>query len=225
MNLKDWAEEDRPREKLLLKGATALSDAELLAILIGSGSRTQTAVELSRDILHQLANNDLNELGKKNLAQLMDFKGIGEAKAISIVAALELGRRRRAAEINQKPQISCSRDVYELMNHLGDLPHEEFWVLLLNRAAKLTAKELISKGGISEVSADIKLIVRATVHNLASSVILCHNHPSGNLKPSQSDLQLTQRIKQALSHFDTVLSDHLIITDNGYYSFADDGIL
>jgi DNA repair protein RadC len=226
LSIKDWAEEDRPREKLLAKGERALSDAELLAILIGSGSRTQSAVELSRDILKQLANNDLNELGKKSINQLMDFKGIGEAKAITIVAALELGRRRRAAEATIRTQISSSRDVFEMMQPvLGDLPHEEFWIVLLNRANKVIGKEAISKGGVTATVVEIKPVLKRMIETYASGVILCHNHPSGSLQPSSADIQLTKRLSDAAKIIETNVLDHLIVTDTSYYSFADEGMM
>ena len=226
LSIKDWAEEDRPREKLLTLGERVLSDAELIAILIGSGSRNQSAVELSRDILKQLANNDLNELGKKSINELMKFKGIGEAKAITIVAALELGRRRRAAEATIRTQITGSSDAFEIMQPiLGDLPHEEFWIILLNRANKVISKEAISKGGVTATVVEIKPVLKRLVETYASGVILCHNHPSGSLKPSSADIQLTKRLVDAAKIIESSVLDHLIITDNGYYSFADEGML
>lgn len=226
LSIKDWAEEDRPREKLLALGERVLSDAELIAILIGSGSREQSAVELSRNILKQLANNDLNELGKKSINELMKFKGIGEAKAITIVAALELGRRRRAAEATVRTLIKSSGDIFEIMQPiLGDLPHEEFWIILLNRANKVINKEPISKGGVTATVVEIKPVLIRLIETYASGVILCHNHPSGSLKPSSADIQLTKRLSEAAKIIETNVLDHIIITDAGYYSFADEGML
>lgn len=222
LSIKQWAEEDRPREKLLHKGATALSDAELIAILLGSGSRNESAVDLARRVL-LTADNNLNNLGKKNIADLMKLKGIGEAKAITIVAAMELGRRRKAAEINTRKHITGSQDIYEMMLPLlGDLPHEEFWLLLLNRANVVIRKEQISIGGLSSTVVDVKKILKLTIENLATSIIICHNHPSGNLQPSHADHNITQQIKEAAQLIDTNLLDHIIVTDNGYYSFADE---
>lgn len=226
LSIKDWAEKDRPREKLLALGERVLSDAELIAILIGSGSREQSAVELSRDILKQLANNDLNELGKKSINELMKFKGIGEAKAITIVAALELGRRRRAAEATTRTLIKSSSDIFEIMQPiLGDLPHEEFWIILLNRANKVIGKEPISKGGVTATVVEIKPVLKRLIETYASGIILCHNHPSGSLKPSSADIQLTKRLSEAAKIIETNVLDHLIIADNSYYSFADEGMM
>lgn len=225
IGIRSWAEEDRPREKLLGKGRHILSEAELIAILIGSGSKNETAVELSKRILASTANN-LNELGKLSVKDLLKFKGIGEAKAISIVAALELGRRRREADLLKKDKISCSKDVFDIMNvKMADLPHEEFWLLLLNRANMVVKKELISRGGVAGTVVDTKIIFKSAVENYASSIIICHNHPSGNLKPSEADIRITKTIKEAGKIMEVPLFDHLIITDGGYYSFADEGLL
>jgi DNA repair protein RadC len=210
ISIKAWAEEDRPREKLNAQGRRALSDAELIAILIGSGSRTETAVELSKRILHHY-DNDLQRLGKVSMSELSKFKGIGEAKAISIIAALELGRRRTETEIKVPETITGN--------------HEEFWILLLSRSCKIIAKELISKGGLSGTVADPKIIFSIALQHQASSIILAHNHPSGNLKPSQQDIDLTRKIHQAGKILDIGVLDHLIITDGGFYSFADEGLL
>ena len=225
LNIKSWAEEDRPREKLSGKGKASLSDAELIAILIGSGNREETAVELSKRILNSVDNN-LNELGKMDISSLISFKGIGEAKAISIVAALELGRRRKDSAAMHKSTISSSNDAYlEIADVLADLPHEEFWILMLNRANKVVAKKNVSKGGVSGTIADAKMIFKPALEKLASSIILCHNHPSGNLKPSDADIKLTSKLKAAGTSLDIPVLDHLIIGDNAYYSFADEGIL
>ncbi|MDQ3047429.1 MAG: DNA repair protein RadC [Bacteroidota bacterium] len=225
LGIKAWAEEDRPREKLILKGRHVLSEAELIAILIGSGSRSETAVELSKRILSSSGNN-LNELSKLNVKELTKFKGIGEAKAISIVAALELGRRRKETERLKKDKIIASSDAYEIMKPLMlDLPHEEFWLLMLSRANEVIRKEQISKGGVAGTVVDTKIIFKAAIETYASSIIICHNHPSGNLKPSDADIRLTKNIKEAGKVMEIPLLDHIIFTDNGYYSFGDEGLL
>lgn len=224
-NIKSWAEEDRPREKLILKGRNALSDAELIAILIGSGSRKETAVQLSKKILSSI-NNDLNKLGKLTISDLTKFNGIGEAKAISIIAALELGRRRKDAESEKKEIIKSSNDAYTIMlNVLSDLPHEEFWVVYLNRKNEVLKKENISKGGINGTVADVKIIFKHAIEQLASSIVLFHNHPSGSLTPSNEDIKLTKKIKETGVLMDTAVIDHIIIGEKKYYSFADEGIL
>lgn len=223
--IKSWAEEDRPREKLLLKGKAALSDAELLGILIGSGIQNRTAVDLAKEILRHVE-NDLNLLAKLSVKELSKFKGIGEAKAITIVAALELGRRRKETESREKPRITSSRDSFEALRpYFQDLPHEEFWVLLLNRANQVIRPLQISAGGVSGTVADPKLIFKAAVEHLASSLILAHNHPSGNLQPSQADRDLTKKLRGAGQLLDTPVLDHLILADHRYLSFADEGIL
>jgi len=225
ISIKAWAEEDRPREKLISQGRRALSDAELIAILIGSGSRDESAVKLSKRILHHY-DNDLQRLGKVSVAELSKFKGIGEAKAISIIAALELGRRRGDTEIKAPEIVNGSRSVYNVLRrHLVDLNHEEFWILLLSRNCKIIAKELISKGGLSGTVADPKIIFHIALQHQASSIIMAHNHPSGNLKPSQQDIDLTRKIHQAGRILDIGVLDHLIITDGGYFSFADEELL
>jgi DNA repair protein RadC len=225
LSIKAWAEEDRPREKLLLKGKSALTDAELLGILIGSGIQNMTAVELGKVIL-QSVGNDLNQLARLNVKDLSKFKGIGEAKAITIVSALEMGRRRKNAEIPERPRITCSRDAYEVLKpHLLDLPHEEFWVLLLNRANQVMKCERISSGGVSGTVADPKMIFKAALENLSSAIILSHNHPSGNLTPSEADKNLTKRLREAGTYLEIPVLDHVIFTDNGYLSFADEGLL
>jgi DNA repair protein RadC len=223
-NLKilNWAEEDRPREKLLLKGRAALSDAELIGILIGSGTRSMSAVDLSKHILNSTG-NDLNELARLNVKDLQKFKGIGEAKAISIISALELGRRRKESEPVKKAKITSSEDIYNLMKpNLMDLSHEEFWVILLNRANHVLKKVQISSGGVSGTVADPKLIFKTALENLASSIILVHNHPSGNLKPSEADDSLTKKLKYAGALLDIPVLDHIIFTNNKYFSFADE---
>lgn len=224
VGIKSWAEEDRPREKLMEKGRHALTEAELIAILISSGSKNETAVELSKRILGSVS-NDLNDLGKLSINELIKFKGIGEAKAISIVAALELGRRRKETKIAKREKITTSKDVYELMRpSMMDLPHEEFWMLMLNRANSVIKKELISRGGIAGTVVDSKLIFKTALENYACSIIICHNHPSGNLKPSEQDIKITKNIKEAGKIMEIQLLDHLIITESGFYSFADEGI-
>ncbi|ASU33612.1 RadC family protein [Mucilaginibacter xinganensis] len=224
IGIKAWAEEDRPREKLGTQGRRALSDAELIAILIGSGSRNETAVELSRRILHHY-DNDLNKLGKASIAELSNFKGIGEAKAISIIAALEIGRRRDDTENPAPEYISTSRDAYNLIKrHLVDLNHEEFWILLTGRSQKFIARELVSKGGLSATIVDPKIIFGLALQHQASNIFLVHNHPSGNLKPSNEDLHLTKKLVEAGRLLDIRIMDHLIITNGGFYSFADEGV-
>jgi len=224
LKIKDWAEEDRPREKLLSKGARSLSDAELVAILIGSGNTNETAVELSRRLLSATGNN-LNELGKKNIDFLKTFNGIGEAKAVSILAALELGRRRKKTEVFKK-NISDSQDAADFFSPLlGDLSHEEFWVMLLNRGNKIIDTFMISQGGISGTVIDVRLILKRALEKLASSIILCHNHPSGNLNASEEDKKITKKIKRAAKIMDIAVLDHLIICNNRYLSFSDEGML
>lgn len=224
-SIKQWAEDDRPREKFILKGRSSLSDADLLAIILGSGSRNESAVELARRILDS-ASSSLVELGKYNLSELQSFKGIGEAKSIAIAAALEIGRRRRSQEINVKNKIASSNDAFELLHaELSDLNTEEFWIILMNRANKVIKKIRISSGGISGTVADSRVIFKAAIDNLASAIILAHNHPSGNLKPSQADINLTKKIKDSGNILDIPVLDHIIIAENSYFSFADEGLL
>ena len=224
IGIKSWAEADRPREKLSSQGRRALTDAELIAILIGSGSRNETAVELSKRILHRY-DNDLNKLGKASIDELSNFKGIGEAKAISIIAALEIGRRRNDTESKPPESISSSKDAYQIMRrHLMDLNHEEFWIVLTSRSQKLLSTELVSKGGLSETVVDPKIIFGIALRYQASNIFLIHNHPSGNLKPSQNDIILTKQLTAAGKMLAINILDHLIVTDQGYYSFADEGI-
>jgi DNA repair protein RadC len=224
-SIKFWAEDDRPREKMILKGRESLSDAELLAILLGSGSKNESAVDLSKRML-QSVDYHLNSLGKMSLKQLITFKGVGEAKAVTIAAAMELGRRRRMEEARQLPKISTSKTVFEIMHPLlYDLPHEEFWVLYLNNSNKVIYKSLLSKGGITGTVVDLRLIFKTALEQHAVGIILCHNHPSGRLEASEADKKITQKIKTAAVHLEIHLMDHLIITETSYLSFADQGIL
>ena len=225
ITLKSWAEEDRPREKLISKGRHVLSDAELIALLIGSGNRNETAVELSRRILNSV-NNNLSELGKLSVNDLTKFKGIGEAKAISIVAAMELGRRRKETDVVKKEKIITSKDAYNFLNpSLVDLPHEEFWTLFLTRSNSIIKKEMISRGGVTGTVADAKIIFKIAIECLACSIVLCHNHPSGNPQPSEQDIKLTKNLKEAGKLFGIKVLDHIIACESGYYSFADEGII
>jgi DNA repair protein RadC len=225
LRIKDWALEDRPREKLLSKGIQSLSDAELIAILIGSGSKNETAVELSKRILSSISNN-LNELGKLTINDLIQFKGIGEAKAISIAAAMELGRRRKLSEIIEKRQITSSKDSYELfVSILGDIQHEEFWILYLNRSNRMIHQLKVSQGGVSGTVIDVRIILKHAIEKLASGIIICHNHPSGNIQPSQSDIEITKKLCEAAKLMEVKVHDHLIVCDTKYFSFADEGLL
>jgi len=225
LTIKDWAVEDRPREKMLQKGIGSLSDAELIAILLRSGNSDETAVSVAQRLL-ALAQNNLNELGKFTLNQITQIKGIGEAKAISVIAALELGRRRKAIDALTREKITSSRDVIEIFQPiLADLPHEEFWALLLNKANKVIEKVRVSQGGVAGTVVDVRIIIKSAVEKLASSMIIAHNHPSGNPKPSDKDISITKKLKEAGNLLDIALLDHLIITDNECYSFADNGNL
>jgi DNA repair protein RadC len=224
-SIKSWNEDDRPREKLILKGRVALSDAELVAILIASGSRNESAVSLSKRILGSVENN-LNELGKLNIKGLMSFKGIGEAKAVAIIAALELGRRRRAEEALEKLKINSSKSVFDLMQpNIGDLPHEEFWIIYLNNSNKVLQTSQLSKGGITGTLVDIRLALKNALQLGAVALILSHNHPSGTLKPSQADISLTKKLTKAGEILDIKVLDHVIITEKAYFSFADENLL
>ncbi|GAB1307640.1 DNA repair protein RadC [Urechidicola sp. KH5] len=224
-SIKQWKEDDRPREKLMTKGRQSLSDTELLAILIGSGSRNESAVSLSKRILLYVQNN-LNELAKLNVDALKSFKGIGDAKAIAIITALELGRRRRLETALEQPVISSSKSAFEILQPLiADLEHEEFWVLFLNNSNKVIDTLQMSKGGLTGTVVDTRLIFKKALANGSTSLILGHNHPSGSLKPSASDKQLTEKIKHAGSTLDIKVLDHLIVTPQNYYSFADEGSL
>ena len=224
-SIKQWNEDDRPREKLLQKGKTTLSDAELLAILIGSGSRNESAVELSKRILASVHNN-LIELGKCSVSNLISFKGVGEAKAISMIAAMELSRRYNTSEGIKKDKITSSNTVFKILQPiLGDLPHEEFWIIYLNNSNKVLRKAQISKGGITGTLVDIRLVLKNALQLGAVALILAHNHPSGALQPSHSDKQLTQKLKKAAESIDIKVLDHLIITEKTYFSFADENLL
>ena len=223
--IKSWALDDRPREKLLQKGKSTLSDAELIAILIGSGTRTQSAVEVAKSVLKSVENN-LHDIAKLSVSELTKTKGIGQAKAIAIVAAMELGRRRKDSSEVGKPKISSSKEAYDLIKgDLMDLAHEEFWLLMMNRANKFLGKKRISEGGVSGTVADPKIIFKLALDNLASGIIVAHNHPSGNLTASHSDIKLTKKLKEAGATLEIQLLDHLIIGGQKYFSFADEGIL
>lgn len=225
VSIKNWAADDRPREKFLSKGVTSLSDAELIAILISTGTRELSAVELSRKILNESKNN-LAELSRKSLAELMKLKGIGEAKAITIVAALELGKRRKLSEMGDKVKLVSSMDVFQYIGPiLSDLSHEEFWVLYLNRSNKILDKYKLSQGGIAGTVIDIRLLLKRGIELLASSLIICHNHPSGNLSPSSNDKKITEKIKLASDQLDIKVLDHIIVAENAYFSFSDEGLL
>jgi DNA repair protein RadC len=224
-SIKEWAKDDRPREKLLSGGLSVLSDSELLAILINNGNRDKSALELAQDVL-RLGKNNLNELGKLSVRDLMKIKGIGEAKAIAVIAALELGRRRQASAPRDKMVVTSSADVAGyLQTVLRDYKHEVFGVLFLNRANKVNHFKIISEGGITGTVADPRIILKKALEENAVSLILCHNHPSGSLKPSKADEELTHKIKEAARYFDIKLLDHLIVSDDGYFSFADEGML
>lgn len=224
-SIKNWSQDDQPREKLLYKGRSALSDAELVAILIGSGNRTESAVGLCKRILGSVDNN-LSALGKLSVAQLMTFNGIGEAKAITIAAAMELGRRRRSEDKVDRTKITSSTSVFEVMQPLlGELPHEEFWILYLNNANAIIKQQQLSKGGITGTLVDVRLTLKTALEVGATALILVHNHPSGTLKPSQADQQITQKLKMASQSLDIKVLDHVIVTEHQYFSFADQGIL
>ncbi|MGC1630719.1 MAG: DNA repair protein RadC [Gelidibacter sp.] len=224
-SIKNWSQDDRPREKLRDQGKAALSDAELVAILIASGSRNESAVELCKRILASVDHN-LSALGKLSLKQLTEFKGIGEAKAITIIAALELGRRRRGEEALQQNKIDSSQSVFELMQPIiGELAHEEFWIIYLNNSNKVLQKNQLSKGGITGTLVDVRLALKTAIEVGAVGIILAHNHPSGTLKPSEADKQITQKLKNAGESLDIKVLDHLIITEKAYFSFADEGML
>jgi DNA repair protein RadC len=225
MPIKSWAEADRPREKLKIKGKQQLSEAELMAILLGSGSREESALALSKRMLSSF-NNDLTAVGKAELHDLKKFKGIGEVKAIKIIAALELGRRRQLTSIIEKPQVCSSKEAFDALAPLMiDLPHEEFWIIMLNRANRVIGREKISSGGVAGTVVDAKVVFRKAIQRLACALILAHNHPSGNLRPSQSDIDLTKKLIRAGQALDISVLDHLIITHKGFFSFADEGVI
>jgi DNA repair protein RadC len=224
-SIKSWAEADRPREKLLNHGRSVLSDAELIAILIGSGTQSLSAIDVGKNILAGV-NNDLNHLAKFSVKELMKFKGIGQAKAISIIAALELGRRRKESSVQEKPKIVSSQDAYNLLKSVMlDLQHEEFWVIMMNRANRVIRMKRISSGGISGTVADVKIIFKEAIDQMASSLILAHNHPSGNRNPSHEDVRLTQKMKESGVILDIPVLDHIIFAEDKYYSFADEAML
>lgn len=224
-SIKNWAEDDRPREKLVIKSAAALSNSELIAILINNGSKDKSAVDLAKEIL-KLGHDNLVELGKLSVKELQQVKGIGIAKAITITAALELGRRRQAAATLEKPVVKTSRDIAEYLKALlKDYKYEVFAVLFLNQANKINHFEIISRGGITGTVADPRVILRKALEEDAVALVLSHNHPSGNLKPSRADVELTQKIKEAARYFDIRVLDHIIVSEEGYYSFSDDGLL
>lgn len=224
LTIKDWNADDRPREKLLKKGISALSDAELLTILISTGTRNQSALDLARAVLSS-ADNNLHLLGKRTVADLMKINGIGEAKAISIISALELGRRRRNSDL-ERAEIKGSSDVFAIMQPiLADLPHEEFWVLFLNRANRVIDKVCVSRGGVSGTMVDVKIVMKLALERLASSLILVHNHPSGNTNVSAEDRKITKMMQDASSMLDIKVLDHLVVADNQFVSFADDDML
>ena len=225
ISIKQWAEEDRPREKLVQKGKKTLSNAELMAILLGTGNRNETAVDLAKRILNAYQDN-LNEISKISVADLIKFKGIGKAKAIVIIAALELSNRRNGSPVLTRKKISCSQDAFDIIKvNIGDVQYEEFWIILLNRANRVLSSFNISEGGISGTVADPRKIYKIALENSASSVILCHNHPSGNVNPSDADIKLTHKLRDAGNHLDIQVLDHIIVGDGNYYSFADDNIL
>ena len=225
LRIKDWALEDRPREKLLLKGVTSLSDAELLAIFVRSGTKKETAVQISQRILRSASNN-LSELGKLSVTDLMEFNGIGKAKAVTIAAAMELARRKSISQPVERESVRCSRDAYRVFYPvLCDLKHEELWVALTNRSGKVIEKMKISQGGTGEAAADMRQILKPAVHKLCSGIILCHNHPSGNIQPSREDDLLTSNLDKAAKLMNVKLLDHIILYDETYYSYADEGKL
>ena len=224
-SIKNWAIDDRPREKLVSKGASSLSDSELLAILINNGYKEKSAVEIAKEIL-RAGNNNLNELGKLTLKEFKKIKGIGEAKAITIAAALELGRRRQAATYLEKTIIRSSSDIAEYLRaNIKDYAYEVFSILFLNKANKINHFEIISRGGITGTVADPRIILKKALEQNATSIVLCHNHPSGNLKPSRADEELTVKIKEAAKYLDIRVMDHIIVSEEGYYSFSDEGNL
>lgn len=224
-SIKDWAEDDRPREKMMKKGISALSNAELLAILFGTGTRNESAVELARKVLSRSGNN-LNLLARMNLKEICEVKGIGEAKAITLLTALELGRRRTTDEAVARKQIKTSRDVFDVFGpRLGDLPHEEFWILLLRQSNTIIEEVKISMGGITGTVTDVRMILKTAIDKMACSLILCHNHPSGTLAPSEQDKEITRKIKDGGKLLDITVIDHIIVTAADYYSFSDNNIL
>lgn len=224
-SIKTWAEADRPREKMLAHGRTVLSDAELIAILIGSGTQSLSAIEVGKNILSEVK-NDLNHLAKFSVKELMKFRGIGQAKAISIIAALELGRRRKESAVQKKPKIVTSQDAYDMLKSVMlDLQHEEFWIIMLNRANRVIRMKRVSSGGISGTVADVKVIFKEAIDQMASALILAHNHPSANRNPSDEDVRLTRKMKESGLLLDIPVLDHIIFAEDKYYSFADEAML
>lgn len=225
LSIKNWADDDKPREKLIQKGRLVLSDAELLAILIGSGNKEESALALSKRILASTDNN-LGELGKLDIKQLMQFKGIGEAKAVTVAAALEIGRRRRGEDVKKVLKINSSKDVFELLQPIvGELQHEEFWIVYVNNSNTILHKEQLSKGGITSTLVDVRLVLKQALGYGAVGLILAHNHPSNTLKPSTADKHITTKLKTAAEALDIKVLDHLIITEKAYFSFADEHLL
>ncbi len=223
--LTTWAVEERPREKVLANGVLYLSDSELLAILLGSGTKNMTAVELARVILKE-AGNSLQVLGKQGISDLIKIKGVGPAKAITLLAALELGRRRAGMQHPEKIPVKSSATVFQIFHPLmGDLEHEEFWLLMLNRANRVVGRYKVSQGGLSGTVIDTRIILKKALDNLASSIIVCHNHPSGNKQPSDADVKITEKLKKAAEMLEIKLLDHVIIADKSYFSFADEGLI
>lgn len=224
-SIKHWSDDDQPREKLVQKGKSALSDAELIAILISSGSKNESAVALSKKILASV-NNNLNELGKLSIKQLTQFKGIGEAKAVSIIAALEIGRRKKGEDVQKITKINSSRDAFEILQpRIGDLEHEEFWILYLNNGNKVLHSALLSKGGLTGTLVDVRIVMRQALELGAIAMVLAHNHPSGTLRPSKGDRDVTAKLKRAALALDLTILDHIIVTEKDYFSFADEGVL
>ncbi|QTV06446.1 RadC family protein [Faecalibacter bovis] len=224
-SIKNWNEDDRPREKMALKGKSSLSDAELLAIIMGSGNREESAVELAKRIL-QTVNNNWNELAKYSITDLCKFKGVGEAKAISIITALEIGRRRNTQEVLERAKITSSHDAATILQQqIGDLPTEEFWVMFLNQGNRIIKTEQISRGGITQTSVDVRIVFKRAIELMATAIILSHNHPSGNLNPSESDKNLTRKFSEAAKYLDLQVLDHIIVTQKSYFSFADEGFM
>jgi len=223
-SIKNWAVEDRPREKMLQQGVQQLSDAELLAIIIGSGSRELSAVEVCRHILLESGNN-LHELSRQTVSQLTRYKGIGKVKAVALLSALELGNRLNRVEPQEKTKIGSSQDVFRIFQPLvGDIGHEEFWLLMLNRANKVISRTRISQGGLTGTVIDTRIILKNAIDHLASAIIVCHNHPSGNIRPSEADIEITVKIRDAAKLVDIRLLDHVIIGERSYYSFTDEGL-
>ncbi|MDR2886952.1 MAG: DNA repair protein RadC [Bacteroidales bacterium] len=225
LKITEWAAEDRPREKLVLKGAESLSDAELLGILISSGTKEMSAVDLGRELLGS-AGNSLNALGRMSVSDIKKIRGIGTARAVTVIAALELGRRRKQAGAPDLQKINGSKDVAAIFQPmLGDLWHEEFWILFLNRSNGITGRARLSQGGVSGTVTDVRLIMKRAIEHLASAIVVCHNHPSGNVGPSEQDIRITRKIGEACKLMDILLADHLIVTGKDYYSFADNGMI